>query len=217
MPDYQGRSRRVQEQMAAQQIDLLFLPICANLHYLTGIGREEPNFGNTMYPGEWVTGAWIPQTGEPILTLPRMLAEFHMGHVSGFDVRVLPDADDPLELAGSVLQHFGIAGNGAIAVEDRAWAETLINLRTLVPDVRFSQASALIMPLRRIKDEDEIAIMREAGVVTEAAYAATLAQLKHGMTNLDLISEVRYQLRETRRPDRLLRDQLLQHGCRVSF
>ncbi len=195
MPDYQGRSRRVQEQMAAQQIDLLFLPICANLHYLTGIGREEPNFGNTMYPGEWVTGAWIPQTGEPILTLPRMLAEFHMGHVSGFDVRVLPDADDPLELAGSVLQHFGIAGNAAIAVEDRAWAETLINLRKLVPDVRFSQASALIMPLRRIKDEDEIAIMREAGVVTEAAYAATLAQLKHGMTNLDLISEVRYQLR----------------------
>ncbi len=196
MPDYQGRSRRVQEQMATQQIDLLFLPISASLHYLTGIGREEPNFGNTMYPGEWVTGAWIPQSGEPILTLPRMLAEFHMGHVSGFDVRVLPDADDPLELAGSVLQHFGIAGNGAIAVEDRAWAETLINLRTLVPDVRFSQASALIMPLRRIKDEDEIAIMREAGVVTEAAYAATLAQLKHGMTNLDLISEVRYQLRK---------------------
>jgi Xaa-Pro aminopeptidase len=196
MPDYEGRLARVQSEMAGTGVDLLFLPISANLHYLTGIGREEPNFGNTMYPGEWVTGAWIPQTGAPVLTLPRMLAEFHMGHVSGFDVRVLPDADDPLGLAGDVLRHFGIGPDARVAVEDRAWAETLINLRRLLPEVQFSPASALIMPLRRIKDEDEIAIMREAGAITEAAYEATLATLRHGMTNLDLISEVKYQLKK---------------------
>ena len=146
MPDYEGRLARVQSEMAGTGVDLLFLPISANLHYLTGIGREEPNFGNTMYPGEWVTGTWIPQTGAPVLTLPRMLAEFHMGNVSGFDVRVLPDADDPLGLAGDVLRHFGIGPDARVAVEDRAWAETLINLRRLLPEVQFSPASALIKP-----------------------------------------------------------------------
>ena len=76
MPNHQQRLTAVQAQMAKQGIDLLFLNPSANLHYVTGIGREEPNFGNTIYPGEWLTGAWIPQTGAPILTLPRMLADF---------------------------------------------------------------------------------------------------------------------------------------------
>ena len=57
MPDYTARLQRVQALMAAQGVDLLFLQRSANLHYLTGIAREEQNFGNTMYPGEWLTGA----------------------------------------------------------------------------------------------------------------------------------------------------------------
>ena len=52
------------------------------------------------------------------------------------------------------------------------------------------------MPLRRIKDDDEIAIMRKAGEITEAAYAATLPKLRHGMTNLDLITEMNYQIKK---------------------
>ncbi|MEZ4683371.1 MAG: M24 family metallopeptidase [Caldilineaceae bacterium] len=52
------------------------------------------------------------------------------------------------------------------------------------------------MPLRVIKDEAEIAIMRKAGAITEAAYQATLSNLRHGMNNLDLISEVQYQLKK---------------------
>jgi Xaa-Pro dipeptidase len=196
MPNYAARLSKVQSLMDAAGIDLIFLNRSANLHYLTGIGRDEPNFGNTMYPGEWVTGAWIPQTGAPILTLPRMLAEFHMGAVTGYDVRVLPDAEDPAKMARDVLDHFKIARYAHIALEDRAWVETILNLQRLRPEATFSQASVLLMPLRVIKDEDEIAIMRKAGEITEAAYVATLATLRHGMTNLDLITEVNYQLQK---------------------
>ncbi len=84
----------------------------------------------------------------------------------------------------------------AIAAGDRSWAELLLNLQKLRPEARFGPASPLLMPLRRIKDEDEIAIMRRAGEITEAAYAGTLDRLHHGMTNLDLITEVNYQLKK---------------------
>lgn len=77
MLNYQDRLTKTQVQMREQGINLLFLPRSANLNYLTGIPRDEPNFGNSIFPGEWLTGAWIPQEGAPILTLPRMLAEFH--------------------------------------------------------------------------------------------------------------------------------------------
>ncbi|MEZ4617112.1 MAG: aminopeptidase P family N-terminal domain-containing protein [Caldilineaceae bacterium] len=106
MINYTARLARVQQQMVEQGVDLLFLSRSASLHYVTGIPREEPNFGNTIYPGEWLTGAWIPQTGTPILTLPRMLASFHMGSVEGYDVRVLPDAGDPAQLVSEVLRAF---------------------------------------------------------------------------------------------------------------
>lgn len=51
-------------------------------------------------------------------------------------------------------------------------------------------------PLRRVKDEEEIATMRRAGEITEAAFKAVLGQLKHGMTELDIMSEVDLQLRK---------------------
>lgn len=195
MFDYQSRLVRVQQAMAAAEVDLLFLSPSANLQFLTGVAREEPNYGNTMYPGEWLTGAWVPQRGAPILTLPRMLAEFHMGAVNGFDVRVLPDAGDPAALAGQVLAALNIAPGAHVAVEDRSWAELVLKLQRLLPQVQLSLASALMAPVRRIKDAAEIEIMRKAGAITEAAFAATLAQLRHGMTTLDLITEVNFQLR----------------------
>ena len=196
MIDYTKRLQSVQAAMAKAGIDLLFLNVSGNLTYLTGIERDEPNYGNTMYPGEWLTGAWLPQRGEPILTLPRMMAEFHMGGVSGFDIRVLPDAGDPLQMARDVLAGLAIGAQASVAVEDRAWAEFVLNLQRILPDAALSPASAILAPLRRVKDEDEIAVMRKAGEITEAAYAATLPKLRHGMTNLDLISEVNYQLQK---------------------
>jgi len=196
MINYTNRLARIQEQMSEQQIDLLFLSRSANLHYATGIGREEPNFGNTMYPGEWLTGAWIPREGVPILTLPRMLASFHMGAVDGMDVRVLADAADPVQLATELLRSFAIGDSPRIAIEDRAWAELVLHLQRLRPGATFSLASALLMPLRMIKDEAEIAILRKAGEITEAAYQATLANLRHGMNTLDLTTEVQYQLKK---------------------
>ncbi len=195
MIDYTRRLQLVQAAMERDAIDLLFLSRSTNLGYVTGIPREEPNFGNTIYPGEWMTGAWIPRAGDPILTLPRMLTEFHLGVISGFDVRVLPDAGDPLAFVQDVFAALHVPAHAAIAVEDRAWGETLLKLQMLLPDGAFSLASALLSPLRRIKDAAEIAVLRQAGRITEAAYAATLARLRHGMTNLDLISEVNYQLR----------------------
>jgi Xaa-Pro dipeptidase len=198
MPDYSARLRAAQQRMAEQGIDLLFLPRSTNLHYLTGIPREEPNFGNTIYPGEWLTGAWITPNRPPVLTLPRMLTEFHLdvAHgVGGYDVRVLPDAGDPLSLARDVIATLELRPGAAVALEDRAWAEAVLKLQVLLPEARLSLSSGLLTPLRAIKDEDEIGIMRQAGAITEAAYQATLGRLRHGMTTLDLIAEVDYQLK----------------------
>jgi Xaa-Pro aminopeptidase len=195
MPDYSKRLKAVQAGMAANRIDLMFLPYSANLDYVTGIHREEQNFGNTMYPGDWMTGAWIAPDRAPIITLPRMQADFH-GGAAGFDVRVLPDADDPLAFVRGVLAALAVGAGASVAIEDRARAETVLNLYSLIPNPRFLSASAILRPMRVIKDADELTILRRAGDITEAAYEATIARIKPGMTNLDLITETNYQLKK---------------------
>lgn len=194
MIDHAKRLKRVQERMAAANIDLMFLPASANLHYLTGIPREEQNFGNTMYAGDWMTGAWIVPDRAPALSVPRMTAEFH-GNFAGLDVRVLPDAGDASAMVREILSGLGVTGAVTVAIEDRARAETVMRLRELLPDARFVSASSIMVPLRMIKDADELEVLRRAGAITEAAFAATLERLHHGMTTLDLITEVNYQLR----------------------
>jgi Xaa-Pro dipeptidase len=194
MPDYSARLRAVQQKMAEQAIDLLFLQRSANLHYLTGVPREEQNFGNTIYPGEWLSGAWIAPDRAPILSIPRMLADFHLS-VTSYDLRVLSDTADPATLAGELLGALGVPSAATIALDDRAWAETLLGLQAQRPAARFISAAPIMRPLRLIKGEDELALMRRAGAITEAAYRDTLPRLRHGMTTLDLLSEVNYQLK----------------------
>src|SRR6266568_4459333 len=84
--DYAGRLTRFRQQMMASNVDLAFFPISADLQYLTGIPRDMPNFGATLYPGRWMEGAFITPKVGPVIVLPRMTAEFHLQGQVGGDV-----------------------------------------------------------------------------------------------------------------------------------
>src|SRR3954454_4819578 len=116
MPNYSARLRAVQQKMAEQKIDLLFLQRSAHLHYLTGIPREEQNFGNTMYPGEWLSGAWIAPDRAPILSLPRMLADCHLS-LTCYGPPVLADAAALAALAGELLVTLVTNADATIALD----------------------------------------------------------------------------------------------------
>jgi Xaa-Pro aminopeptidase len=178
------------------QVDAAFIPLSADLQYLTGVPRDIPNFGATLHPGAWAEGAWLSAKHEPVLVLPRMSAEFGgLGSMTGIQLKIMGDWDDPAATVATILRDFGIGQQPRIALGERALAETAAALHAFLPGAVFSNATQLLRQMRVIKAEDEIAIMRQAGAITEAAFADVLTQLKHGMTELDIISEVDYQLR----------------------
>lgn len=189
------RTKRFQE-LLGESADLAFLPISTDLEYLTNVPRDIPNFGVTLHPGAWLEGGWLTPTKGPILTLPRMTAEF--GGLSALDaeVRVLGDWDDPATLVAEILKGFDLPLRPRIAISDRAHAETVVHLQKLVPDAVFVSATDILRKLRVIKSEDEIAVMRKAGEITEAAFADVIKALKIGMSELDIIDEVDHQLRK---------------------
>jgi Xaa-Pro aminopeptidase len=193
--DFNNRLKKFQN-LIEGQVDVVFLPISSDLQYLMGVPRDVPSYGAILHPGMWLEGAWITTDHEPILTLPRMTAVFGGLDDLEADLKILGDHDDPALLVKQVTSQLKLPQQPRVAVSDAARAETLVGIQKLYPEARFSSATALLNPLRQVKSEAEIEIMREAGVVTEQAFQAVLGQLRHGMTELDIISEVDLQLRK---------------------
>lgn len=189
------RMQRFQALLAGKA-DLAFIPLSTDLDYLAGIPRDIPNFGVTLHPGGWLEGAWLTPDAGPVLALPRMTAEYGgKGASEGIEIKVLGDWDDPATLVKSFIDRFKLPTRPRVAVSDRALAESVVHLQALLPDAIFVSATDIVREMRVIKSEEEIATMREAGRMTEAAFAEVLPKLKFGMTELDVIAEVDYQMK----------------------
>lgn len=193
---HSDRIRRFQDVLNGQA-DLAFLPISADLQYLTGVPRDVPNYGLTIHPGDWLEGAWITPQHQPVLPLPRMSAEFGgLSRLEGtIDLRVLGDWDDPAVLAADIIKGFNLPAAPRVAISDQTRGETIVALQKILPDAKFVSATKILRTLRTIKDADEIATMRRAGEITEAAFADVIKNLKLGMTELEVVQEVNFQLR----------------------
>ncbi len=176
--------------------DLAYIPLCTDLDYLAGIPRDIPNFGVTLHPGGWLEGAWMTPGHAPILALPRMTAEYGgRAGAKGIEIRVLGDFDDPEKMVRDILTGFRLPEKPRIAVSDKAEAESLVHLQRILPDAVFVSATEILREMRIVKSPEEIATMREAGRITEAAFADVLPKLRFGMTELDVIAEVDYQMK----------------------
>ena len=183
--------------LIAGRADLAFFPISTDLQYLTGVPRDIPNYGAVMHPGGWLEGVWLTPESDPTLALPRMTAEFGgLNRVKGIELRILGDHDNPVQMVKNILSNFDLPPNPRIAIGDTTSGETIVALHAILPQATFISATELLRKLRVIKSEAEIETMRQAGAITEAAFAAVCQQLKHGMTELEIVSEVDYQLRK---------------------
>ena len=190
---YSKRIERFQAALAGQA-DLAFFPISADLQYLAGVQREMPTFGAVRHPGSWVEGIWITPHAAPLMALTRMTADFN--NPGGMnDVLVLGDHDSPEALLKEIIRKLGIEELTTIAFGERTSGETMIQVQQAFPAADFCSASELLIPQRMIKDEAEIAVMREAGRITEAAFTDVLKHLKHGMAEVEVMLEVDYQLK----------------------
>jgi len=185
------------QELLGEHADVAFFPMSSDLQYLTGVPRDVPNYGHNIHPGDWLEGAWITPNHDPVLPLPRMTAEFGgLDQLENIDIRVLGDWDEPSEMVKKILDGFDLPDNPRVAISDFTRGETVSNLQPILPDATYLSATDLLRPMRMIKSQADIDEMKEAGRITEAAFADTLKNLKLGMTELEVVEEVNYQLRK---------------------
>src|SRR5579862_5658182 len=193
MFDYASRRRRLAETMGAAGVDLLFLAPSADLEYLTGVRRQIPNFGEASYAHGWVTGAFFRPGADPVFVVPRMFAAFDLREQPEGEVLVVNETDDGYAVFERAAHH--AAGSGRIAIGDRIWAETTLNLARILGADRLSTGSRLVNELRQIKTPEELEAMGRAIDAVEQTMAATAPLVVPGVTMGELADAVEHELR----------------------
>ncbi len=197
--DYEGRLSRVREAMRKRGIALMYLRRGANLFYLTGIKRKGPELTDSNSFGDYIHGAYITLTGGITLLAPRMGASGWKKQAEGKPwitrVKILDESERPKEILREVIGQLNMRGKG-VAIEERAWAHTVLLFRQVMPYSKLSNASEIIEPMRMIKDSDEIEVMKKAGEITDRVYAKVVDGLERGQSEIDVANAIDYEFRK---------------------
>ena len=193
MFDYGERRGRLDERMESAGVDVLFLAPSADLEYLTGVERQIPNFGEASYAHGWVTGAFFRPGADPVFVLPRMFAAFDLREDPDGEIVIVNETDDGPAVFERVARKLGSATS--VAVGDRVWAETVLNLGRILGHDRLRPGSSLVNELRRVKTAEELEAMQRAIATVEHAMAAVAPLVVPGVTMAALVEAVEHELR----------------------
>jgi Xaa-Pro aminopeptidase len=191
--DHAERRRRLFEVMRAEGVDLLFVGLSSDLEYLSGVERGIPFFGQSSYPHGWVAGGFFRPDADPVFVLPRMVVVFDLPVRPEGEIVVVDETDDGSAVFERVAR--GLGARGTVAVGDRVWAETTLELGRIFGLDRLQAGSSLVNRLRRVKTADELEAMRRACRTVEHAMAAVAPQVQPGVSMAELREEVEAQLR----------------------
>jgi Xaa-Pro aminopeptidase len=197
--DYEGRLSRVRETMREKGIALMYLRRGANLFYLTGIKRRGPELTDSNSYGDYIHGAYISLTSGITLVAPRMGGGSWQKEAEGkpwiTEVKIIDESERPKEALKLVFGSHNLRGKG-VAIEERAWAHTVLLFREVLPYSKLVNANEILDPMRMIKDDDEIAVMKKAGEITDRVYGKVVDSLERGMSEIDVAYLIDYEFRK---------------------
>ena len=200
MPDYRSRQAAFASHMSASGTDLAFLPVSADLEYLTGLRRRVLTFGNIEYAHSWVTGAFLAPGRDPVFVLPRMVREFDLPEGITGEVALVNERDDGEAIFGRVATSFGPVRR--IGVGARTWADTILQLQSALPGAALGSASTLINLMRRVKSPEELTAMAAASRIATQVMGEVTPEVSAGVLELELARDINYRMRRlgTRAP-----------------
>jgi Xaa-Pro aminopeptidase len=164
--------------MARQGVDHLLVTPSSDFYYLTGL---------PIKASERITGLLLSADGKARLVLPHFeLARVGPDLRDAAEVHTWEETDDPLGVIA------GLTGSRApkVAVSDQTWSVFLVGLIGRLPGAAWVSGAAVLTPLRMVKDETEIRLLREAQEKAEAALGALLARGLTGKTERQVAADL---------------------------
>jgi Xaa-Pro aminopeptidase len=154
---FEERLARVQQAMAALDVDAVMLSVGHDLPYLTGYHAM---------PLERLTMLIVPREGIATLVIPRLEGPRVEPHPTVFSMLPWNETDDPVALTAKLAK-----GARRVAIGDQLWARFLVELLPHMPNVDWIRAVDVVGPLRRVKTAAEVAALQRAGAAADRVAA----------------------------------------------
>lgn len=161
----ESRLKKVRASMKTMGIDQLLVTSPQNLQYLTDTQVNALDRLNALILGQ-----------EKAVLVCYMLARVE---AEGMETVIYEDSEKTAEALSPYLEPGSIGVDGSMA------SRFLLPLQALRPDLRFTYAKC-VESARCIKDAEEIRCLRHASEVTDEVFAMAFAQMREGMTELDM-------------------------------
>src|SRR5262249_15556652 len=141
--------------------------------------------GYEAMPLERLTMFVLPQTGDPVLLVPRLEAPRVDEYPHLFAVETWDETEDPV---GRVAAMTGSVARAAIG--DQTWARFVLALQHALPHTEFVAAHEVTASLRIVKDAAEIEALRRAARAVDEIAAAMRTEPFAGRRELDVHNEL---------------------------
>lgn len=169
------------------QLSFALITSTPNVFYLSGFYSD---------PHERLLSLLVFSNEEPVLVCPQM--EVGQAKRSGWPYSIIgySDIDNPWKLIHAHVTKRQIAVE-AIAVEKSHLSlERYEQLYTYFPARSVVNAEEKLRQLRMVKDEKEIAILRQAAALADFGVEVGVKAIAEGKTELDIIATIEYELKK---------------------
>ncbi len=199
---YAARIAAAQQALPAEDASALLVGVGADLQWLTGYAAHAlERLTMLVVPADGRATLIVPRLEQPAAAVATAVANDLV------DLATWQETEDPFALVAGRLEasdsrpeiQLGALGGawgrlGGLLVSDRLWATFLLRLQAAVPDAAFGLASAVLGPLRAIKDAEEIELLRRAAHAADRVVGQLAAGRLIGRTEADVAREVRDRL-----------------------
>ncbi len=187
---YKQRQERLQKQLKENDIDIYVVTQNVDLFYLTGSMQT----GYLFIPAEGEGSYWVRRSVTRALEESANSVEA-LGSYKTLKERIFnqyPGFSRAMESSG---------GEAAVSLRfatefDVLPVQQYQRLEAAFPGVRWVDGSQLLRELRMIKSPDEVAAIRRAAAVVDAALEAAIPHIREGMAEFELMAHIDHQLRQ---------------------
>jgi Xaa-Pro dipeptidase len=182
------RRKRFSKYLRENQIDVAFINSTENFFYLTGFHTD---------PHERLLGLLVFPEADPIAVLPGMEEGQLRDTGWSLDVIGYADHEDPWEMMGDLMKEKGITSIDRVGIEKQVLSygrsESFLEL---FEEVEVNDVEDQLNEMRVVKDEDEIAIMREAAELADYGVKVGMDALQEGVTEMEVLATIEYELKK---------------------
>jgi Xaa-Pro aminopeptidase len=180
---YRARLEATQATVAAQGISAMLVGVGPELEWLSGYAAHGIERLNLLV---------VPADGPISYVSPRLeaAAALQAPGLAGdvVELRCWEETEDPFRLLPSLV---GPTTARGFLVSDGLRAAFLLCLQAVLPAADWGVASGVLAPMRRVKDEEEVALLRAAAVAADRAIERIIAGPLIGRTEAEVARDVR--------------------------